>query len=126
MQIQSKSVFPDYPIFKGLQRPLEFFGLQGRYIYWAAATAGGAVAGFILGYCIFGFVAGLVLLVLAVAVGGVLIVMKQRKGLHSKKSDNGIFIYAYSKKGVKQKRESIMSKWKAINDVSEWRWGHHA
>lgn len=46
--------FPDYPIFKGLQRPLEFFGLQGRYIYWAAATAGGAVAGFILGYCIFG------------------------------------------------------------------------
>ena len=85
--------FPDYPIFKGLQRPLEFFGLQGRYIYWAAATAGGAVAGFILG-----FVAGLVLLVLAVAVGGVLIVMKQRKGLHSKKSDNGIFIYAYSKK----------------------------
>ena len=31
--------FPDYPIFKGLQRPLEFFGLQGRYIYWAAATA---------------------------------------------------------------------------------------
>ena len=77
---------------------LEFFGLQGRYIYWAAATAGGAVAGFILGYCIFGFVAGLVLLVLAVAVGGVLIVMKQRKGLHSKKSDNGIFIYAYSKK----------------------------
>ena len=72
--------FPDYPIFKGLQRPLEFFGLQGRYIYWAAATAGGAVAGF------------------AVAVGGVLIVMKQRKGLHSKKSDNGIFIYAYSKK----------------------------
>ncbi|MDD6780209.1 MAG: DUF4133 domain-containing protein, partial [Prevotellaceae bacterium] len=45
-----------------------------------------------------GFVAGLVLLVLAVAVGGVLIVMKQRKGLHSKKSDNGIFIYAYSKK----------------------------
>ncbi len=59
---------------------------------------GGAVAGFILGYCIFGFVAGLVLLVLAVAVGGVLIVMKQRKGLHSKKSDNGIFIYAYSKK----------------------------
>ena len=54
--------------------------MQGRYIYWAAATAGGAVAGFILGYCIFGFVAGLVLLVLAVAVGGVLIVMKQRKG----------------------------------------------
>lgn len=77
---------------------MEFFGLMGRYIYWATATAGGSVAGFILGYCIFGFVAGLVLLVFTVAVGGVLIVMKQRKSLHSKKSDKGIFIYAYSKK----------------------------
>lgn len=90
--------YPDYPIFKGLQRPLEFFGLQGRYIYWAAATAGGAIVGFILGYCLMGFIAGLVLLVLAMAVGGVLIVVKQRKGLHGKKNDNGIFIYAHSKK----------------------------
>lgn len=30
--------YPDYPLFKGLQRPLEFMGIQGRYIYWAAAT----------------------------------------------------------------------------------------
>ena len=28
--------YPDYPLFKGLQRPLELMGLQGRYIYWAA------------------------------------------------------------------------------------------
>ena len=33
--------YPDYPLFKGLQKPLEFMGIQGRYIYWAAATAGG-------------------------------------------------------------------------------------
>jgi hypothetical protein len=31
--------YPDYPLFKGLQKPLEFMGIQGRYIYWAAATA---------------------------------------------------------------------------------------
>ena len=30
----------DYPLFKGLQRPLELMGLQGRYIYWAAGAAG--------------------------------------------------------------------------------------
>ena len=24
--------YPDYPLFKGLQRPLELMGLQGRYI----------------------------------------------------------------------------------------------
>ena len=33
--------YPDYPLFKGLQRPLELMGLQGRYIYWAAGVAGG-------------------------------------------------------------------------------------
>ena len=44
--------YPDYPLFKGLQRPLEVMGLQGRYIYWAAGTAGGAIAGFIAAYCL--------------------------------------------------------------------------
>lgn len=42
--------YPDYPLFKGLQKPLEFMGIQGRYIYWAAATAGGAIIGFIVTY----------------------------------------------------------------------------
>ncbi len=35
--------YPDYPLFKGLQRPLELMGIQGRYIYWAASAAGGAI-----------------------------------------------------------------------------------
>ena len=90
--------YPDFPLFKGLQRPLEFFGLQGRYIYWAAGTAGCAVTGFILGYIIFGFVAGLVLLVLSLAVGAVLIMVKQCKGLHTKKDERGVFVYRCSKR----------------------------
>lgn len=90
--------YPDIQMFKGLQRPLEFLGLQGRYIYWAAATAGGAIVGFIIGYCLLGFVAGLVALVAAVAVGGVLILVKQRRGLHSKKTDRGVFVFACSKR----------------------------
>lgn len=89
---------PDFPLFKGLQRSLEFFGLQGRYIYWAAGTIGGAVVGFILGYILSGFVAGLVLLVLSLAVGAALIMFKQRKGLHSKKEEHGVFIYRCSKR----------------------------
>ena len=32
--------YPDYALFKGLQRPLELMGIQGRYIYWAAGAAG--------------------------------------------------------------------------------------
>lgn len=90
--------YVSYPMFKGLQRPLEFMGVQGRYIYWAAATAGGGVLSFILGYCIFGFLVGLTALVTILVVGGSLIFVKQRMGLHTKKTDKGIFIYAGSKK----------------------------
>ena len=54
--------FPGFPVLKGLQQPLEFMGIQGRYIYWAAAAVGGAIVGFIIAYCIAGFVAGLVVL----------------------------------------------------------------
>ena len=41
-------------MFKGLQKPLEFMGIQGRYITWAACAVGGAILGFIIAYCIFG------------------------------------------------------------------------
>lgn len=77
--------YPDYPLFKGLQRPLEFLGIQGRYIYWAAVTTCGAIVGFVAAYCLLGFIAGLVVLAAVVSVGIVLILLKQRKGLHSKK-----------------------------------------
>ena len=81
--------YPDYPLFKGLQRPLEFMGIQGRYIYWAAATIGIAIVGFII---------ALIVLSVTVTSGVGLILFKQRKGLHSKRLERGVFIYAYSKK----------------------------
>ena len=90
--------YPDYPLFKGLQKPLEFMGIQGRYIYWAAGAIGGAIVGFILAYCLIGFIAGLIALVASISIGAALIIIKQRKGLHTKKDDQGVFIYAYSKR----------------------------
>ena len=84
-------------MFKGLQRPLEFMGIQGRYIYWGAGTVGGAIVGFIAAYCLSGFLAGLVVLVVSLGGGAALILMKQRKGLHSKKNEKGVFVYARSK-----------------------------
>ena len=90
--------YPVYPLFKGLQKPLEFMGIQGRYIYWAAASVGGAVIGFILAYCFFGFVTGLIALAISLLAGAALIFVKQKKGLHTKKEDRGVFIYAYSKR----------------------------
>ena len=89
--------YADYPVFKGLQKPLEFMGFQGRYIYWAAGTIGGAIVSFIIAYCLVGFVVGLVVLVVAISAGAALIFLKQRKGLHTKKSDQGVYIYARDK-----------------------------
>ncbi len=90
--------YPDYPLMKGLQKPLEFMGLQGRYIYWAAGTIVGTIVLFIIVYCLLGFIAGLVTAVVSLSAGAGLIIVKQRKGLHTKKSDNGVFIFAYSKR----------------------------
>ena len=89
--------YADYPVFKGLQKPLEFMGFQGRYIYWAAGTVGGAIVGFIIAYCLVGVVVGLIVLVVAISAGAALIFLKQRKGLHTKKSDQGVYIYAHDK-----------------------------
>lgn len=94
---QSTDLYQDYPVFKGLQRPLEFLGFQGRYIYWAAGTAGGGIVGFIIGYISVGFIVALVLLTVILACGGVMTFLKQRKGLHSKNEEKGIFIFAHSR-----------------------------
>ena len=94
---QVNDLSSDYPVFKGLQRPLEFLGFQGRYIYWAAGTAGGAIVGFIIGYVAVSFVVALVVATAILAFGGVMTLLKQRKGLHSKNEEKGIFIFAHSR-----------------------------
>ena len=88
--------YPEYPIFKGLQRPLEFAGLQGRYSTWAAITIGVTILGFIIFYVTLGFLVALVFAVLSICVGAALIILKQRRGLHSKKVDKGVFVYSHS------------------------------
>ena len=86
--------YVSYPMFKGLQKPLEFMGIQGRYITWAACAVGGAILGFIIVYCIIGFVAALVVLAASLSTGAILIFLKQKKELHTKKEDHGVFIYS--------------------------------
>ena len=73
-------------------------GIQGRYIYWAAGAAGGAIVGFVIAYCLAGFVAGLVVLAVILSAGISLIILKQRKGLHTKRNRKGVYVYAHSKK----------------------------
>ena len=84
--------YVSYPMFKGL----EFMGIQGRYITWAACAVGGAILGFIIAYCILGFVVGLIVLAVSLCTGAGLIFFKQKKGLHTKKEDHGVFIWIRS------------------------------
>lgn len=95
---QNKDTVQGCQMFTGLQRPLEFMGLQGRYITWAAITAGVGILGFMLVYALVGFVIALVFAVISISTGVVLIMVKQRRGLYTKKIDKGVFIYAYGER----------------------------
>ena len=92
--------YSGYPVFKGLQRPLEFMGLKGRYIYWAAATIGVDFLSFIIGFFVSGIILSLVLLTISSAVGIGLIMVKQSKGLHSKRIERGTFIIYHTHKNI--------------------------
>jgi len=87
---------PGYVTSKGLQRPLEVFGLRGRYIYWAVGTVIATFLLFVVGFVVAGFTVGLIMSTAVLGAGGGLIFMKQSKGLYSKKEDKGIFIYSRS------------------------------
>lgn len=84
--------YPEYPVFKGLQRPLEAFGFQGRYITWAACTLGGGILIFFVGYLVFGVLVAFLSLLAVLGVGALFIFLRQSKGLHSKNTEKGIFI----------------------------------
>ena len=86
-------IYPNgYPVFKGLQKPLEFMGIRGRFLFYIA----GAIAIGFLGYLICSFVVGQVLGLIFLTVisvcgyGGSFFL--QRKGLHSKKKDKSTLI----------------------------------
>ena len=80
-----------YPVFKGLQKPLEFMGIRGRFLTLAAA----AVGGFIVFSIILGKLAGFIAMLVMAVAGLVVIYVKQRGGLHNKRRSKGIFIYRH-------------------------------
>ena len=90
--------YPDYPVFKGLQRPMEFMGLQGRYIVWGGVTVTTCLLGYMIVYMLFGFVVGLVFFCVVASFGGAMIIIKQRRGLHSKKIHKGVFILSHCRR----------------------------
>ena len=82
-----------YPVFKGLQKPLEFMGIRGRFLTFAAGAIGFSFVGFIVFSIIMGKLAGFVAMVVIAIIGLLTIYVKQRSGLHAKKRHKGIHIY---------------------------------
>lgn len=87
-----------YNVYKGLQKPLVYKGFKGKFIYWG------------LGFCLLGLVAGAVsmavinklfgaMVLLGSIVGGLFYTAsQQKKGLHTKKKDIGLYVHRASLK----------------------------
>lgn len=86
--------FNNYPVYKGLQKPLEFMGIRGKFIYYAAGTFLLGFIGFLMFNILLGFFSGAVALVAISATGIIIIFIKQKLGLHAKKRYKGIVYYA--------------------------------
>lgn len=74
-----------YPVFKGLQKPLEFMGIRGRFLTLAAAAIGVSFVGFIVFSIALGKIAGFIAMLVMAVAGLVVIYVKQRGGLHNKR-----------------------------------------
>lgn len=82
-----------YPIYKGLQKPLSFKGLKGKYIAWGVLSL---VCGLLIG--------GLLSALINIYLGGVACIiltagflaftlLRQKGGLHSKSRERSLMIY---------------------------------
>ncbi|WP_114751969.1 DUF4133 domain-containing protein [Pleomorphovibrio marinus] len=81
-----------FPIYKGLQKPLMYKGFQGKFIGWGIASL---VMGLVLGGLI-GSLTNMVFggfLTIGTIAGGLYVTsLQQKKGLHSKTRNLGVFL----------------------------------
>ena len=83
--------YKSYSVYRGLQKPLEFMGLKGRYVYIVGGSVSGAILLFIAGILISGFWLALILSSITLSIGAFWVLSKQKKGLHSKSVRSGIY-----------------------------------
>ncbi len=69
-----------FPIYKGIQKPLEFMGIRGRFLTFAAIAIGVSFLGFILFSIILGKLAGFIAMIVLALVGLATIYIRQRNG----------------------------------------------
>ena len=85
--------YPLFPVFKGLQMPLQLFGLQGRFLTYAAIIVAVVLLGFLITFSFVGGGAAIILSLVCAVGGGIFFFKQQKKGLHSKKRSNCTYIY---------------------------------
>lgn len=90
---ENKNGQDGFPVFKELQKPLEFMGIRGRFLTLAAVAIGVSFVGFIAFSIVLGKLAGFVAMLVMAAAGLATIFVKQRGGLHNKKRAKGIYVY---------------------------------
>lgn len=82
-----------FPVFKGLQKPLEFMGIRGRFLVLAAAGIGVSFLGACICLALISQIVGLVYLLVSSGISLLVIFLKQKQGLHNKKRSKDCLIY---------------------------------
>lgn len=85
--------YEGYPVFKGLQMPLQMMGVRGRFLVFAAITVLAAILGFFVCYAIFGMAFATVFALVSGGGGYGFILVKQKRGLHDKKRNHSVNVY---------------------------------
>ena len=67
-----------YPVFKGLQKPLEFMGIRGRFLTLAAAAIGVSFVGFIGFSITLGKIAGFIAMMVMALAGLIWLIIYQK------------------------------------------------
>lgn len=91
--MEEKSSQYNYPVYKGIMRPIEFMGLKGRFIIWGVVASLGSLILFFVAYILLGILWGLISSFSLLLSSVLYIIINQKKGLHSKKINKGIFCY---------------------------------
>lgn len=82
----------EFNVYKGLQRPLVFKSLKGKFIYWGMACVLFAFMIAVILATVVNAIVGVIGL-LVIGLGGLgFINSKQKKGLHSKTKSTGTYI----------------------------------
>lgn len=82
-----------FQVYKGLQRPLEFMGIKGRFLILAACAIGVSFILFLLTSLLFSKVISFIVMVISALSFLITIYVKQKQGLHSKKRVKATFVY---------------------------------